>query len=185
MSDNWKRIEPTEAVKVGWRTVTKKTFIDTMGKTFDADVYAKDGEEGVAVVAITSSGQAVACRQYRFGPERIMEELPGGFVDDGEDKRDAALRELTEETGYQSTKMEYLGYAFRDAWSNDVSHYYLATGCRPADGGQQLDETEDIEVVLMSISQLIENAKSGRMTDPGAVLMAYERLMEMKGDHNA
>lgn len=180
MAEAWRRTEPTEAVKVGWRTVTQKTFVDPNGKIFKADVYAKDGEQGVAVIALTEGNEVIVCRQYRFGPERLMDELPGGFVDNGEDKKAAALRELAEETSYIAGSMEYLGYTFRDAWSNDLSHYYLATRCQLSPDGQRLDETEDIAVTLIPVTQLIQNARDGMMTDPAAVLMAYEKLKALE-----
>jgi len=62
-------------------------------------------ERSVAVVAITSGGEVVLARQYRPGPDRILDELPGGLVEPGEDVADAATRELLEETGYSGAIM--------------------------------------------------------------------------------
>jgi hypothetical protein len=39
----------------------------------------------------------------------------------------------------------------------------------------------NFDTLLISIDDLIANARSYRMTDPAGVLLAYEKLMELKG----
>jgi hypothetical protein len=65
---------------------------------------------------------------------------------------------------------------YRDAYINGTWFYYLATDCQADSNGQSLDKDEQIDPVLISIEQLIKNALAGRMTDPFAVFLAYERL---------
>jgi hypothetical protein len=65
---------------------------------------------------------------------------------------------------------------WRDGYVNSLHHYYLATDCVLHPDGQQLDDYEYVEPVLISIEQLFENTRNGLMTDLGAVLFAYDEL---------
>lgn len=62
------------------------------------DIFGE--ERSVAVLAITVDEQIVLARQYRPGPDMVLDELPGGNVEPNEDVAAAAARELLEETGY-------------------------------------------------------------------------------------
>ena len=54
------------------------------------------------IIPVTEDGKLVLVRQYRIGIEQPSLEIPGGYIDH-EDKnpKEAALRELVEETGYE------------------------------------------------------------------------------------
>lgn len=77
-------------------------------------------------------------------------------------------------------QVEFLGTSCRDAYTNGTRHYYLATDCQLSADGQDLDEFEDIEVALISIDQLLRNAMQDKLTDPHAILLAYERLQAIR-----
>jgi len=47
-------------------------------------------------------------RRHRFVQDRWGWELPGGYVDEGEEPRAAAARELEDQTGYQAGQLEHL-----------------------------------------------------------------------------
>jgi hypothetical protein len=63
---------------------------------------------------------------------------------------------------------------------NATWHYFLATNCTPYPGGQKTDRHERVEVRLVTIDQLFENARRGLMTDSGGVFLAYEKLMQLR-----
>ena len=83
----------------------------------------------VNVVAITREGGIVMVQQHRFGVGRETVETPGGMVDAGETSRDAAARELLEETGYAGGAWSYLGAVEPNpAFHDHLCHHWLAHG---------------------------------------------------------
>ena len=176
----WKRIEPTVVHKVGYRTLVSKTFEQPDGTVVTFDTMHPDGQRFVQVLGLTPENQVVVCKMFRAGPEMVMHELPGGFVDKGEELEAAARREFTEETGYAVGSMRYLGESHRDTYMNATWNYFLATDCVRQGERDAHEVEEQIEVMLIGIDTLIENARHDRMTDIDGVLYAYEELQKLK-----
>jgi ADP-ribose pyrophosphatase len=150
-------------------------FVMPDGETQSFDTFGNEGQQFVIVLGITPDKEVIIARQFRFGPEKVYDELPGGFVDDGEELETAALREFQEETGYRPERIEHLGFYHKDAYMNGVWHVFFATDCVQV-AEQELEAEEHIEVHLISVDQLIKNGKTDKMTDAAAVLIAYNRL---------
>lgn len=177
----WQRLDDgSDVVKVGFRTVVRKKFRLNDGKTMTADVTSPEGNAAAGIIALTQDGKVVIARQFRCGPEEIMDEIPGGLVDPGETPEQAAKRELIEEAGFEAGEVEYLGKAHVNAWDNMVHHYFLAKNCFRVSSNNP-EEYEEIEVDQIPIAQFIDNAMHARMTDVQAVLLAYDKLKELEG----
>jgi ADP-ribose pyrophosphatase len=117
----------------------------------------------VNVVAITRDGDIVMVQQHRFGIGKETVETPGGLVDPGESPRDAAERELLEETGYSGGEWSYLGAVEPNpAFHDHLCHHWLArdveltTQPLPGPG-------ESIVVRLMDLEGIREEMQSGRL----------------------
>ncbi|HUB93675.1 MAG TPA: NUDIX hydrolase [Verrucomicrobiae bacterium] len=169
--------------------VVVKRFRTEDGLGHEFTTYHKEGSGAAGIIALTTDDKIITVYQFRAGPERWMHDIPGGAVEKGEDPQAAALREFTEETGYRPGPVEYLGENCREAYSNNTCYYFLATDCTPPPAEWRMDEMErdqGAEVQLISINELIEYAKHDQMTDPVAVLMAYDKLKEIAahGEHN-
>lgn len=174
----WKLVGEPRREKVGWRTLTHKMFKQPSGKIVEYTTYGTPGDRHGAVIALTPKNEVIIAEQFRPGPEMVMQELPGGNLESGENAQDAVMRELREETGYTSDSVVYLGETRKDAYMNATWHFYLARDCYRTQR-QELEETEFVDVRLISIDTLTENAKSGRMSDANAVLMAYDILKDI------
>jgi ADP-ribose pyrophosphatase len=169
--------------RVGYRPLIFKTFKLPDGNTREFTTFGAIDSRDAAVIALTEDKQVIIARQYRPGPEQLMDELPGGAVEPGEDIETGARRELKEETGFASKQFSYLGKCYRSAYENSTTHYYLALNCYK-EGEPEPDEFEYIEVATIPIEQLIANARNGKMIDSPAVLLAMEMLNKIKSDLN-
>jgi len=179
----WQKLSSKE-VPAGFRTFVSKKYRLPNGHEATYDIYDREGTVNTAVIALTKEGKVIVARQFRPGPEAIMEEIPGGVLGEGEAPEVGAKRELLEETGFTTDMpLESLGRVPRDAYSNAFHHYFLARNCMPA-GNQKLDDGEYVEVTQISIADLIDNARKGRMTDPAAVLLALDKLNEIKKEYS-
>jgi len=118
----------------------------------------------VTVLALTKGQEVVLIRQYRHGAQKVIVELPGGAMDK-EDKNPlaAARRELLEETGYSSDRVVQVGCVSPNpANQTNLIYSFLALDAEKLNG-QRLDETEEIEVFLKPLDEVIAMAKNGEL----------------------
>lgn len=97
------------------------------GRTSVREVAEHPG--GVAIVALDENDNVLTVKQYRYVFSRVLEEIPAGKLERGEDPDEAALRELKEETGATPKRMTNLGKLLvSPGCYSEVLHLYLAEG---------------------------------------------------------
>ena len=128
----------------------------------------------VAVLALDRHGSVIVTRQFRPGPGRNLIELPGGYVNPGETPQAAAERELREETGYVGS-VEIVGRCFSDSYSSAVK-YCAVSRDSTAVGEQCLDDTEFIEVLLLSVKEFRELLRGGEVADVDLAYLGLDAL---------
>ena len=101
----------------------------------------------VNVVALDTEGNFLLIKQYRHGSKEIHWEVPGGGAYKNEDPKLSALRELREETGYNSQNVHFVSEHFPNPALQDNKVYtYLALDCE-YEGPPELDPYEELELV--------------------------------------
>ncbi len=108
----------------------------------------------VCALAITENNEGILVKQYRYPVDQELYEIPGGFVDPGEQPSQAIERELLEETGYEFNSLHYLGVTCANPGVlNNFTHLFVALGGKKV-AEQSLDENEEIEVILKPLDEL-------------------------------
>jgi ADP-ribose pyrophosphatase len=132
------------------------------GKLLDG--FVLEYGDWVTIVALTKQQQLVLVRQYRHGAQKVILELPGGAMDPQDDSPlQAARRELLEETGYASDRFIQIGCVYPNpANQTNLIYSFLALDAEKV-ANQDLDETEDIEVVLRPLEEGVAMAKNGQL----------------------
>jgi 8-oxo-dGTP pyrophosphatase MutT (NUDIX family) len=137
------------------------------------DYYVRESRGFVIVFALTTDEQAVLVRQYKHGAGKVLLELVAGMIDEGEDARETAIRELAEETGYAAESIERIrSFVAEPSNANTVAHLFFARGAYRR-GAQQLDVTEAIDVELASLDRLREMVRAGEIDSMPHVAAIY------------
>ena len=135
------------------------------------DFFVMECGDWVNIVPVTKDGRVVLIHQFRPGTKEVTIEIPGGMVEPGEPPREAALRELQEETGYRPGTMEYTGVVEPNpAFLRNKCHMFLARDVEVV-SEQNLDPGEVISLELATWDQVDEYVKTGRIMH-GLVLNA-------------
>ena len=153
-----------------------KIYEDTVlanGHEAHWDYIHHDG--AAAVLPVTDEGKILMVRQYRNALNRFTLEIPAGKLDaPDEPKVLCAFRELEEETGFKTEKLEYLlSLNTTIAFCDEAIDVFLARNLIPSE--QHLDPDEEIEVEEWELSDLLDLIYSGKMTDGKTVasILAY------------
>jgi ADP-ribose diphosphatase len=122
-----------------------------------------------AVVPLFDDNTVVMELQYRHAVGEYLLEIPAGTMEPGELPLECARRELEEETGFAAARMIELGPVhLLPAYSDEITHVYIARGLIPAP--QKLDKDEILEVVHYPFEQTLRMIADGRITDALTVL---------------
>ena len=174
----WKRRSSKYLFESKWYNVRQDEVTLPNG---DDITYTLIEHQGfVMVVPLLDDGRVVMEEVYRYTVQRNLLECPSGGLD-GEDPEVAAKRELEEETGYRARTLICLGrFVGSSGISSEEYTIYLARDLS-SDGTIARENTEQIEVKLISLQQLRSMALRGEIVDaPSAlgILLAWEQVKD-------
>lgn len=134
----------------------------------EADTAIAAGADWLRVVDGEPGPFTLLVRNERHALPGWLEELPAGGIEPGEPPIDAAGREMREETGFAAGNLIPIGRFYTTPGITDeLMHAFLATGLTHA--GQDLDEDEVLERVVMPLDRFVDLAESGEMLDGKSV----------------
>ncbi len=164
----WRTLERNYLYRNPWCAFRVDEVVLPSGTTIEYGVLESGGF--AAVVPITEDGGVVLVRQWRQPLEAFTLELPSGGVEVGEDPKEAAERELLEETGYRAQGLVHLASVHTSTGrTTEVCHLFTCRAVRDP-GGPRPEPTEFIRVVELPLQEAPGEISSGRITDAATVL---------------
>ncbi|WP_448136946.1 NUDIX hydrolase [Sphingobacterium siyangense] len=176
--EKWKRLSSEYICKEPWATLRRDTCELPDGRIND-HYYVLEYPDWVNMIGITEQNELLVIKQYRHGAGIISLEIPAGTTEEGEDPKNAAVREMLEETGYQFDQIEEIAKLYANpATSGNITYTYLMTGGKKVQE-QALDEHEEIDVYRIPLeeakSMLLDN-KFSQALHASALFYAFNKL---------
>ena len=181
----WEEVSVKHLIQNKWIDLRQSRYRFPDGTEFEP-YYSYSRRDYVVIVPFDEKGDLICVKQYRHGLKEVTTEFPAGGIErnDGkeygtkepgltEDAVKAAVRELSEETGYEAGKMEHLITVPSNATvSDNYAHIFVARDCKKVTS-QDLDDTEFLNVLTISPGELEELIKSGKFQQAVHIMAWY------------
>src|SRR5579863_2454888 len=157
-------------------SVRRDLVSEPSGVKATRDVIAHTGS--VVVMPVLADGKIVLIRQYRYAARQYLWELVAGRIDAGENVKQAAARELIEETGLRAKKMrQFLDFWPSPGFLEERMFVLLAEGITR--GKAEPEEDERIEAKAFTPTELEKMLRTGVIRDAKTIssLLFYFRFM--------
>jgi len=173
MIKKWKILKSKLIFNNKWVSIRQDEVELPKGEIID-DFFVVVRPDIALVFPVTENQEIVFVRQYRHATGEILLELPAGsFHPEIEDAEVAARRELEEETGYVTKDLIKLATLYDNPIKDtNKIHLFLAKNVQLT-GKQNLDITEEVEVVLIPIDRVMNKINQGEIQVSGTIAAIF------------
>jgi ADP-ribose pyrophosphatase len=178
----WETLDSRFLWQSRWYNLRQDRVRTQAGHSFTYTLVDHPG--AVWVVPVTTDGQVVLIRSYRYTVDDWCYEVPAGGLPPRPDPRLVqserleqsaviARRELREEIGGTAAELRYVGQFYTsNGISNEVAYVYLATGVEL--GEAHREPTELMEMQLLRVEEALRMARQGEISDgPSALALLW------------
>ncbi|WP_299472062.1 NUDIX domain-containing protein [uncultured Roseibium sp.] len=175
LSDNWGKL-----------TRYRFEYLRKDGSWQEQIREAYDRGNGVTCLLYNpETGCVLLTRQFRLpvllnGKDPFLIETPAGLLE-GANPEDRMRSELIEETGYEVSALEHLFDVHMSPGSvTEFLSFYAGTyhlKDRVGDGGGEVTEGEDIEVMHVPLKEALKMIRSGAICDAKTIMLLQERAL--------
>ena len=122
------------------------------GETSKREIIKHPG--AVAVIAVTDDNKILFVEQYRKPLEKSLVEIPAGKLEADEKPEITAKRELEEETGYTTDKLELVtSFYTSTGFADELLYIYYTDKLMPLKEKKALDEDEFVELMELTLEE--------------------------------
>jgi ADP-ribose pyrophosphatase len=135
----------------------------------------------VWIIPVTTEGEVVLLRHYRYTVDDWCWEIPAGGLKPGLSLEETALEELQEEIGGTASALDYVGQFYTsNGISNEIAHIFLASDVQL--GEPNHEPAEIIEIHRKPIEEVLKMARENKISDgPSALalLLCEEKIRRL------
>ncbi len=165
----WNVISRLKKFENSWLTIFEERTVLPNQKDFVFTV-AK-ASNWVSVLPITKEGNFLLVEQYRPAWKSNSLEFPAGKIEGKESPKQAAMREMQEETGYIPKSLTLLYKARPVTWTTQWVYAFLA---RELEFSPKIaDESEFITIVEVKPSELERLIEQGKIVELQTIALFY------------
>ena len=161
--------------RITTEVVYKGDFLDVRRD----EVLLPNGETGtrewinhpgaVVIIPILPNGKIALIKQFRYAARSEFVELPAGKLDEGEDPKACAFRELEEEIGYRAGKMQFIANIHPAiGFANEIMSIYLAEDLKKTNYNR--DKDEFIELIPTNMEEALNLVWENKITDVKSII---------------
>ncbi len=141
----------------------------------------KDGSAAIIMPVLPNNEILTIIEPRVFTQLTVGVGFPAGYIENGEDTKIGALRELREETGFVPKDMIELDSFYQDEGvSSALNHIFLALDCEKK-FDQELDKDEIVKYMTFNYDELFELEKMGYISGANTKLALEKSKVYMKG----
>ena len=158
-------------------TLRLDTLRTPEGRLVRRELVAHPG--AVCMIPIAADGSLLLVEQYRHGARARLLEIPAGTLEQEENPRETAARELREEVGMRAGRVEPLGgFWIAPSYATEYIHLFVCSELTP--DPLPGDEDEDIAIVRLTRAEALAAIDGGRIVDAKSIagLLRWDRLQE-------
>ena len=156
--------------------VRRDEVLEPTGLRTTREVITHPGS--VVVMPVLPDRRIILIRQYRHAARQFLWELVAGRIDPGESVRQAAARELIEETGYRAKRLRvFLDLFPTPGFLEERMYILLAEGLTP--GEAEPEDDEKIVAKAYTRAELEKMIQRGVLRDAKSIagLLYYFRFL--------
>ncbi len=140
------------------------TLRETNGRTHDVEVV--EHAEAVVVIVRPQPHELLLVKQYRHPLGRDHWEIVAGGMNPGETPREAAARELLEETGYVAHRVEWLWSAFSaPGFCEELLHFCVVDGYDIGERSGFDAGEEEMQIGIFTLEDLWRKIRADELPD--------------------
>lgn len=132
---------------------------------------------GVCILAMKEN-QIILVKQFRYPNKIETLEIPAGKLEQNEDPKACAFRELEEETNHRAKDMKRIMKVLPSpGYTSEWLYLYEAIDFQEVDDSLECDEDEFIDIIYMDIEEAYQKVLDGTIVDAKtviAIMYAYK-----------